>query len=499
MKLTLNNMALRIFLVALLFMATEAIHAQSAAINTNGSSADASAALDIKSTTKGLLIPRMLASERLLIGTPAEGLLVYQTDAPAGFYFYKSGVWTIISGGSAGWGLTGNSGTTDGTNFIGTTDNVALNFRVNNQSAGRIDKNLNNSFYGFFSGISNSSGSYNTANGAVSLFANTTGFNNTATGTNALFSNTTGAQNTATGSGAASANKTGNYNTANGYAALNFSTGTANTAVGYLALNTNTTGGNNTALGSSANVSTGTLNNATAIGANALVDASNKVQIGDGSVTAVQLGTTTTITLETGLIKIKGGTPGSGKVLTSDAVGLASWQAAAGGSGWSLTGNAGTVDGTNFIGTTDNVPFNIRVNNQKAGRIDQTLMNTFFGYQAGNANSTGNNNTANGYQALFSNSTGNSNTANGYQALFSNSTGNSNTANGVQALYFNSTGTNNAANGSGALQGNTTGSNNTAMGSASLLRNTIGNQNTANGSRGTSKQYHGKSKYRKWI
>ena len=35
--------------------------------------------------------------------------------------------------------------------------------------------------------------------------------------------------------------------------------------------------------------------------------------------------------------------------------------------GWELTGNAGTVDGTNFIGTTDNVPFNIKVNNQKAG------------------------------------------------------------------------------------------------------------------------------------
>ena len=37
---------------------------------------------------------------------------------------------------------------------------------------------------------------------------------------------------------------------------------------------------------------------------------------------------------------------------------------------WSLTGNAGTVDGTNFIGTTDNVPFNIRVNNEQAFRVE---------------------------------------------------------------------------------------------------------------------------------
>src|SRR4051812_18843459 len=68
---------------------------------------------------------------------------------------------------------------------------------------------------------------------------------------------------------------------------------------------------------------------------------------------------------------------------------------------WSLTGNSGTKDGTNFIGTTDNVPFNIRVNNQKAGRIElASPYSTFYGYQSGNANTTGYNNTANGYQAL---------------------------------------------------------------------------------------------------
>jgi hypothetical protein len=39
------------------------------------------------------------------------------------------------------------------------------------------------------------------------------------------------------------------------------------------------------------------------------------------------------------------------------------------GSAWNLTGNAGTVDGTNFIGTTDNVPFTVRVNNAQAFRL----------------------------------------------------------------------------------------------------------------------------------
>jgi hypothetical protein len=44
-------------------------------------------------------------------------------------------------GGAAGWALTGNAGTTPGTNFVGTTDNVALEFKVNNARALRIEPN----------------------------------------------------------------------------------------------------------------------------------------------------------------------------------------------------------------------------------------------------------------------------------------------------------------------------------------------------------------------
>ena len=84
---------------------------------------------------------------------------------------------------------------------------------------------------------------------------------------------------------------------------------------------------------------------------------------------------------------------------------------------WSLTGNGGTVDGFNFLGTTDNTPLNFRVNNTTAGRIDPTLRNTFFGFQSGLSNYAGFGNTATGYQALFSNSTGYYNLANGYKAL----------------------------------------------------------------------------------
>ncbi|MGQ9862857.1 MAG: tail fiber domain-containing protein [Bacteroidia bacterium] len=150
---------------------------------------------------------------------------------------------------------------------------------------------------------------------------------------------------------------------------------------------------------------------------------------------------------------------------------------------WLTTGNAGTVDGTHFIGTTNNVPLNFRVNNQKAGRISSSASegNTFFGYQAGNSNTTGSANTANGYLALSSNTTGTNNTANGFRALFKNINGSANTANGSSALYNNTTGSGNTANGQSALYNNTTGTYNTANGYWALLNNTTGYFNVANG------------------
>ena len=59
-------------------------------------SPDASAILDIASTTKGVLFPRMTGTQRDAIEEPATGLIVYQTDATEGLYIYKSTGWTQI-------------------------------------------------------------------------------------------------------------------------------------------------------------------------------------------------------------------------------------------------------------------------------------------------------------------------------------------------------------------------------------------------------------------
>ena len=79
-----------IFTISLVFFVITG-KAQSVAINTDGSPPDHSAILDVKSTVKGVLIPRMCKTEKNAIVSPATGLLIFQ-NAPdsVGFYYYTA-------------------------------------------------------------------------------------------------------------------------------------------------------------------------------------------------------------------------------------------------------------------------------------------------------------------------------------------------------------------------------------------------------------------------
>lgn len=109
---------------------------------------NSSSQLEISSTIGGLLVPRMTQAERAAITTPATGLLVYQTDATSGFWFYNGTLWTTFT--SSGWSITGDTGTNSATNFIGSTDSqdvvIATNDteRIRFQSDGDIGINQNN-------------------------------------------------------------------------------------------------------------------------------------------------------------------------------------------------------------------------------------------------------------------------------------------------------------------------------------------------------------------
>jgi hypothetical protein len=66
------------------------------AVNADGSTPDASAMLDVKSTMLGALMPRMTQAQRNAIASPATGLMIYQVDNGPGFYFYNSTAWQRI-------------------------------------------------------------------------------------------------------------------------------------------------------------------------------------------------------------------------------------------------------------------------------------------------------------------------------------------------------------------------------------------------------------------
>ena len=65
-------------------------------------SPDASARVQVSSTSQGMLVPRISAAQRRAIASPAMGLLVYQTDGTSGFYYYNGAGWTGLSGVMSG-------------------------------------------------------------------------------------------------------------------------------------------------------------------------------------------------------------------------------------------------------------------------------------------------------------------------------------------------------------------------------------------------------------
>ena len=212
--------------------------AQSLAINTDGSTADNSSILDVKSTTKGLLIPRMDKIEKLAIVAPAKGLLVYQIAPDSiGFYYFDGGSWVWLqntTGPGSGWSITGNAGTNPITNALGTLDAKALKFIQNGLYIGLIDGFNLNYFIGRAAGIS------------------TIGTSNIAFGDSALSSNTSGTANTAIGTEVLKKNIIGGFNVGMGYRSLKNNTNTGNVAAGPSSLEDNTTGSFNTAIGTDA-------------------------------------------------------------------------------------------------------------------------------------------------------------------------------------------------------------------------------------------------------
>lgn len=142
----MKNMNARLSIAAAsLFLALGAQAQTNVGINANGQAPVASALLDIDVTSlpaagkKGLLIPRMTAAQRAAIAGPVEGLIVYQTDATRGFYFYDGALWIYLNPAGQPWAITGNFGTNTATEFVGSTSAQPIAFGTTGAERMRID------------------------------------------------------------------------------------------------------------------------------------------------------------------------------------------------------------------------------------------------------------------------------------------------------------------------------------------------------------------------
>jgi hypothetical protein len=81
-------------------------------------SPNASAILDVSSTSQGILLPKMTEAQRNAIGSAVQGLLIFQTDNTPGFYYYDGSAWIALAGSSG----SGSGSGSDSKTLIYTTD-----------------------------------------------------------------------------------------------------------------------------------------------------------------------------------------------------------------------------------------------------------------------------------------------------------------------------------------------------------------------------------------
>jgi hypothetical protein len=283
-----------------------------AQVGINTDTPDDSSILDITAQNQGVLLPRMdlgVLTTASPVTAPAVGLIVWNTDlanagSARGFYFWSGSRWEKIansseinnSGGGGtgtGWALNGNS--VVAANFLGSTNFQSLNFRVNNTRVATFNPQSGAVSLGFNSAANNNrgvaigNGSNAGSNDALSLgTSSSAGQNGVALGLN---TNASGQSSVSLGNGASSTSQ------------------------------------NATALGSA---STASGQNSTAIGFQSSATQANSVILGkfDDNNSRVGIGTLApTEKLQvSGRIRMVDGNQGAGKVLTSDANGVGTWQ-----------------------------------------------------------------------------------------------------------------------------------------------------------------------------
>lgn len=165
-----------------LYSQSYSIFETSVSIDTLGSEPNMDAILDIKSTKKGILVPRMTTTQRNAINQPSNGLLVYDLDSLV-FFYSKNQVWEKI-GPSSGLegpvgpqGPIGLQGPIGPTGAGGATHMSGTNFLVGTNTGSNISSGDYNALVGYTSGTQISTGGFNAFFGGLSGSSTNGSFN----------------------------------------------------------------------------------------------------------------------------------------------------------------------------------------------------------------------------------------------------------------------------------------------------------------------------------
>jgi len=132
-KIKIMKFSITKLIVAAIILTFTPLNAQ---VGIGTTSPNQSSMLEVTSTNSGLLIPRVSLlsnTDVVTITTPATSLLVYNIGfSPNGYYYWNGTSWVqlAVAGESTNWSLLGNTGTTSGTNYLGTTDPIDLRFKT---------------------------------------------------------------------------------------------------------------------------------------------------------------------------------------------------------------------------------------------------------------------------------------------------------------------------------------------------------------------------------
>ena len=108
-------------------------------IGSNPGSKQTSAVLELESTTKGFLLPRMSPAQMAAISNPVVGLQIYNTTDSCIYVYRGVSGWYATCGGFNAWSLFGNTGINPATQFLGTTDAQPVILKTNGTERLRFD------------------------------------------------------------------------------------------------------------------------------------------------------------------------------------------------------------------------------------------------------------------------------------------------------------------------------------------------------------------------